>query len=379
MSSVVHSPQAHTTRQGTTYGSDSVGSHHDTVINTRVPVAIGSGSVGSHDDTVIDTRIPVSSGSGTTIGDEVGLKLVEVLKQLASTKRTGDGDSGMGIARITKTGVKPTSFTGSANENVILFLEEYNLIATAERWSSSLKCRQLPIYLKEAARNWYLGLDGFDGKVDKDDWHSISKALVEAFKAPNHERVIKRKLLARRQLPNEDVQTFATELVNLSKQLEDHNLDHLTDIFIQGLKPQIQIKLIESNGDDVDLSFLEVVKQAKRFESAYVMAYELSTSRNRDVLNKPKVNNVFESTDGEQTHDEIASSIAPVQVNNTRQEDGQKETLTSLIKELLQELRKKKGVSCWTCQGPHLAKYCPSKSKGEHKNGQTVDQQPRQG
>ena len=152
-------------------------------------------------------------------------------------------------------------FKDKSNKDLEHWLATFELVATANKWSDSVKCVQLAGCLMETAKSWY---DTLSLEV-RTNWSLLLDALRTAFKLKGrrHNMLIHKQIAERKQGMGESVDAYGYALAYLFNKLDQKMAEETQmNFFIQGLLPHLSKKVFRVYPS----SFREAVDAAKREE-----------------------------------------------------------------------------------------------------------------
>lgn len=108
----------------------------------------------------------------------------------------------------------PRPFSGSADDDIDEWLESLSVVASANGWKEEDLLKRYSVYLKGAARSWFVSsCDANDPK----DWTAAVKKMKAAFGAAKPELSNYERMSARQMVPGEPVATFFFDKLRLIK------------------------------------------------------------------------------------------------------------------------------------------------------------------
>lgn len=150
----------------------------------------------------------------------------------------GDKPSGSHVIAITNL-VKPPNFGAKPNEDVIDWLEFYELAAIANEWNEEQKRKRLPTYLEGTARKWYMSFVNKPGNT-LFDWNDLKKGLAAAFSTYNKTVAEFDRMQERVMKLNENMYDYFYDKQRLCLQYNNEmSEEEQTSHIMRGLSPQL--------------------------------------------------------------------------------------------------------------------------------------------
>ena len=120
----------------------------------------------------------------------------------------------------------PGTFSGRKSQNVKSYMENYEAAGEANRWNGELKKQYLPFYLRDTARKWYNGYK-IEVNTHTATWQEIKEALEEAFDNAEYKELLEIKLLNRRRLEGERLESHIYDVLDMCRQIDETMPDKL--------------------------------------------------------------------------------------------------------------------------------------------------------
>ena len=133
------------------------------------------------------------------------------------------------------------------------FLERFIMLSNAFDWDDKITAKRFPLHLCGLALDFYFELtDAVKGK-----WDDLKNAFKKKYINPESSKLFGREFRTRKQLLNEEVETYAHDLKKLAKMayplFTPQQIDAvLTDQFLLGLNRELQSALIDKDFDTFD-------------------------------------------------------------------------------------------------------------------------------
>ena len=135
------------------------------------------------------------------------------------------------------TEIHPSPFTGTAADNILDWLENFDCIAANNVWNDQKQLQVIPVYLKVAAFNFYRSLPD----QTKDDISLLKTALRDRYHTQDRLYDMRAKLHELRQ--GSSLETYVNDLDTLARHLELPEQQKI-HCFIFGLKPKLKEALL---------------------------------------------------------------------------------------------------------------------------------------
>jgi len=216
-------------------------------------------------------------------------------------------------------------FEGNPEDDAAEWLPKFLAACTANKWmNDSVKAMQLPVFLSNTAKKWHDALPS----ETQNNWELLSNKFVNQFKGQEKINRAWAQLKERKQQPNEilDHYIFAQEEI-FNKLRTNISEDQKLRIFLEGLHPVLQAKVVESN----PTSYSRAVVTARKKEHAMRTLMSLYTTESR---NPPPLINYIPQV----------QSPVPVQINQPVVESpvsttAVPENVAATIKELKDQIQ----------------------------------------
>ena len=108
---------------------------------------------------------------------------------------------------------EPSIFYGTPEEDGQDWLCRFEIISDASGWGDQQKISYVKLYLEGTARQWVL-------VNEPANWKDFKECFLRAFRLKNSKFRLASKLRARRQGPNEPVETFIYDVLNIIRKVE---------------------------------------------------------------------------------------------------------------------------------------------------------------
>ena len=163
----------------------------------------------------------------------------------------------------------PLFLGGSSDQNIVSWLEEFDLRTTAHKWDDATKLRKLPLFLGDNARDWYFIYVKNGGEDAPDSWADMRKLMLRHFLASDYESFLRRELNRRVQRAQEGVVNYAIAKKALCIRLNPDMSDkEIMDWVIEGLDLDISRHVFAHEPED----FEELISLVKKLEQGNKIA-----------------------------------------------------------------------------------------------------------
>ena len=107
--------------------------------------------------------------------------------------------------------IRPRSFSCLPTEDVLAWLDHFDLVVGYHDWNDERKALELQSVLEHLAATWFIQ----QSKEIKNDWHYLREKLIQHFANNDVTQSVLQQLNSLRQQPNEPVAQFAVKLKQL--------------------------------------------------------------------------------------------------------------------------------------------------------------------
>lgn len=154
---------------------------------------------------------------------------------------------------LKSTEVKPTSFKGSASEDWLMRLENYEVIASLNKWSDQFKLTSLVTVLEGDAYSKYWECSD----AERGDWDSLVKALTKKFAPESNRATFQAALETRMRRKEESLDTYMSEIKTLARKAFPDWDGRYQDVmvkkyFIDGLEESFRLSVLQANPQTAD-------------------------------------------------------------------------------------------------------------------------------
>ena len=156
----------------------------------------------------------------------------------------------------------PTTFHGTALEDVEDWMVDFERVAALNQWDDTAKLGRVYFYLEDGARTWYQNRE-----EQLTSWREFCRRLLETYTSADRQERAERAIQARVQLPNETVTTYVEDMTRLFRRAdprmaEDKKVRHL----MRGVKEQLFAGLVRSPPKSVAEFLSEAVTMEKMLQ-----------------------------------------------------------------------------------------------------------------
>ena len=156
--------------------------------------------------------------------------------------------------------IRPRSFSGLPTEDVLAWLDHFDLVAGYHDWNDERKALELRTVLEHVAATWFIQ----QPEEIKNDWHYLREQLIQHFANNDVTQSALQQLNSLRQQPNEPVAQFAVKLKQLLLRV-DPNMKETMKLYF--LLPQLRHDLYRRVRDQGPTSFHMAIQIAQRIEA----------------------------------------------------------------------------------------------------------------
>jgi len=155
----------------------------------------------------------------------------------------------------------PPPFKGLPSEDAERWLRRFTYYVEYRKLSDDEALQLFKLLLSDTAADWLESLDD----TDKRSLRSISKCFIERFESSEVNRWKQAsKIFTRQQGPNESVDIFITDVLNLAKRVPIDDQKIIRFALLKGFKPAIRQHVLQSSAETLDAT----VKAARIAEAA---------------------------------------------------------------------------------------------------------------
>lgn len=166
---------------------------------------------------------------------------------------------------VTSKAVKPECYSGLASENLIEWLNKFDIVARARNWNNQRKLENLPLYLTDSAFSWYTLLVKDD--PDLNEYEEVIELMKEQF-LPCDRTNTARAELGKLKQGREPTRTFLLKVRKLCQEI-DADMKESEIMFHMGncVNPYIAREVEKSSPECVT----EYERLAKKIEASYLI------------------------------------------------------------------------------------------------------------
>lgn len=179
--------------------------------------------------------------------------------------------------------VTPPNFYGKPHEKVEEFVMIYEQAGSVNNWSSTLKLKFLPLYLKSSAQHWF---ESFTETQPNATWEETKQAFVLAFRDVSWRDRLEHEFHNRRQMPGETAESYVFDLLNICRKIypemkEEDKVRRLT----RGLLPA----MIEKIRAYENLSVDQFKKNLQSIKATQFMVEQATSSQQAGEISHHKI------------------------------------------------------------------------------------------
>ncbi|KAA0051471.1 uncharacterized protein E5676_scaffold148G00190 [Cucumis melo var. makuwa] len=250
-----------------------------------------------------------------------------------------------GTVSVTKVMVlEPKPFCGvrdaKALENFIFDLEQY--FKATNKVIEEAKVTLATMYLCEDAKLWWRSRYIQEGRCTIDTWDVLKKELRSQFFSKNVEILARQKLCDLKHTGN--IQEYVKQFAGLMLDIRDMSEKDKVFCFVEGLKPWAKTKLYEQRVQDLTSVYAAAERLFELTSDSQDMRRHQSSSPRRNRNNRSSsLKDAGGGKDSGRNHRPYQSNTE----NTWRRPNNRSPP--------------KHPLSCFICEGPHLARECPNK------------------
>ena len=232
--------------------------------------------------------------------------------------------------------IRPRSFSGLPTEDVLAWLDHFDLVAGYHDWNDQRKALELRTVLEHVAATWFIQ----QPEEIKNDWPYLREQLIQHFANNDVTQSALQQLNSLRQQPNEPVAQFAVKLKQLLLRV-DPNMKETMKLYF--LLPRLRHDLYRRVRDQGPTSFHMAIQIAQRIEAPDYIELPPST--------QPPSNNHQKQPDN--------SSVSPMDIDVQNVQFSRKNSLPD---------RDSNGKPrCFYCNSyGHVKKHCRKLAASKH-------------
>lgn len=170
--------------------------------------------------------------------------------------------------RIPNTSAPLPTFSGSAHEDPVKWLDDYNRISTANGYNGAQKLAIVGAYLTESAAIWHTTQQGMNNWNDGNN-NSFETRFLNQYRTQARVIQWRQELEKRKQLPGETVDNYAKDIKKLIKRIDaGNNWDNAQKVysFTKGLLPDTYTKLSPVIAAQQNITLDQVISIAHQIE-----------------------------------------------------------------------------------------------------------------
>ena len=157
--------------------------------------------------------------------------------------------------------VRPRPFSGLPTEDVLLWLDHFDNVASYHGWSDHRKALETRTLMDNVAATWFLQLP----EEAKNNWVFLKAQLIQSFAHQNITQTALQQLTTLRQQQSKPVAQFAVKLNQLLLRVDPTMSEEMKLFF---LWPRLRHDLSRRVRDQGPTSLLSAINIAQRIESA---------------------------------------------------------------------------------------------------------------
>ena len=262
---------------------------------------------------------------------------------------------------------KPPVFRGSQGEDVEMWLEEFEQVATFNRWDDIEKRRSVVLCLQDIARDWY------HSRIRPAAWAEFSVQIIGGFRNPNHQAELRRQLRTRVQQDEESPLGFCYAVDRLCTRVNPAMIDQeRMQYMVDGLLPNLAAAILPFMAQR-EFTCEDFFRQV-RVQSDLVMRRNGNQNKNTpELTSRPSQETGSRKRKMEPEHvvDDLRQKIKSIQENQAGTTQATRIVKEDSAPKLAGERvlhggstaepmeRGRSGVQCYNCgKRGHLARHC---------------------
>lgn len=175
---------------------------------------------------------------------------------------TASASSRPGVLKSSE--VKPSSFKGSASEDWLIWLKNYEMVAKLNKWSTEFKLTRLATVLEGDANAKYWECS----EAERSNWEALISSLTRKFAPESNRATFQAALETRQRKKEESLDTYMSAIKTLARKAFPDWDDKYRDImvkkyFTDGLDDSFRIWVLQANPQSAD----EALQVALRTEA----------------------------------------------------------------------------------------------------------------
>ncbi|KAA0036510.1 uncharacterized protein E6C27_scaffold17875G00010 [Cucumis melo var. makuwa] len=229
-----------------------------------------------------------------------------------------------------------------ALQNYIFDLEQY--FKATNTVAEEAKVTLATMHLSEDAKLWWRSryVDIQEGRCTVDTWDALKRELRSQFFPENVEILARRKLRDLRHTG--EIREYVKQFAGLMLDIRDMSEKDKVFYFVEGLKPWARAKLYEQRVQDLTSAYAAAERLFDLTSDSQDARRNQSSSPRRNRDSRPSSPKVVE---GDKRSGKDRKPYQSTTENTWRRPNDRSPT--------------KRPLSCFICQGPHLARECPNK------------------
>ncbi|CAF1033903.1 unnamed protein product [Didymodactylos carnosus] len=145
---------------------------------------------------------------------------------------------------------------GGKNENVILWLEDFELLVKSQGWSDDLQFKCVPTLLQDEAMKWYKR-----NSATITSWSEFEKQIKEEFTSRFKNRKAFERLLYYEQSMNQSIKDYYNEIMDLCKEVDPQMSETIKlQYLLTKVKPTLKLE-VSKQFPETPAEFLNYGKQ----------------------------------------------------------------------------------------------------------------------
>ena len=153
---------------------------------------------------------------------------------------------------------------GKCSQDIISWLQEYEIRSRAHNWDDSARFRKLPLYLGEVARDWFYVYVSCGGENAPKNWSELKNLMRAHFLPSDYKTYLRGELNCRIQKQGESAADYAISKHALCLKLDEDMVENeIMERVIEGLNPEVAQSIYVQDPEDFEC-LLDLIKKIER-------------------------------------------------------------------------------------------------------------------
>ena len=161
--------------------------------------------------------------------------------------------------------VMPIFMGSSSDQDIVSWLEEFEMRSSAHKWDESTMFRKLPLYLGNFARDWYMVYVKNGGENAPVDYSSVKELMMKYFLPSNYDKFVRAQLYERVQRAQEKVTEYVISKQALCMKVNPKMPENeVMERIVEGLCVEISRDVLVHKSKNL----IELIELVKKIEEA---------------------------------------------------------------------------------------------------------------